>query len=169
MSLASVPLQFQFLQVPHAVDGVLFPIELVCARSYNICMAWTAILAINCLLDLPCISCRLLDALSDALNLQRSFFRDAFNAPMTFLRPLRYSATRSCPEQGVLGAGPHTDYGMLTLLLTDGTQGLQIQQADAWVDVETIAGGMVVNLGDMLERYAPSGSCALLMCQCCRM
>lgn len=96
---------------------------------------------------------RLLDVLSDALKLQRGFFRDAFNAPMTFLRPLRYSATRSCPEQGVLGAGPHTDYGMLTLLLTDGTQGLQIQQAGAWVDVETIAGGLVVNLGDMLERW----------------
>ena len=96
--------------------------------------------------------CRILDALSDALDLQREFFRSAFNPPMAFLRPLHYSAARSCPEQGVLGVGPHTDYGMLTLLLTDGTPGLQILQGEAWVDVEAVPGSLIVNLGDMLER-----------------
>ena len=99
---------------------------------------------------------RILDALSDALSLQREFFHSAFNPPMTFLRPLHYSATRSCPEQGVLGAGPHTDYGMLTLLPTDGTPGLQILQGETWVDVEAVPGGLIVNFGDMLERYETS-------------
>lgn len=42
---------------------------------------------------------------------------------------------------------------MLTLLLTDGTPGLQIQQGEVWIDVEAVPGGLVVNLGDMLERY----------------
>lgn len=96
---------------------------------------------------------RILDALSDSLGLQREYFRSAFDPPMTFLRPLHYSAALSCPEKGVLGAGPHSDYGMLTLLLTDGTPGLQIQQGGAWIDVENVPGGLVVNLGDMLQRY----------------
>ena len=89
------------------------------------------------------------------------------------------SAVASRPEAGAFGAGAHTDYGMLTILATDGVPGLQIaagasetgasedetvrsatqggSQGDAggegsWVDVPPMAGAFVVNLGDMLER-----------------
>lgn len=56
--------------------------------------------------------------------------------------------------QGVYGAGAHTDYGMLTVLATDGTPGLQIHADGKWSPVQPIPETFVINLGDMLERYA---------------
>lgn len=47
--------------------------------------------------------------------------------------------------------GAHTDYGVLTLLVTDGTPGLQILKEDGWHEVPPIAGCFIVNLGDMLQ------------------
>lgn len=58
-----------------------------------------------------------------------------------------------CDAQGIYGCGAHSDYGVLTLLATDGTPGLQIQSQNGWVDVTSLPGTIVVNLGDMLERW----------------
>eukprot|EP00892_Ulva_mutabilis_P011153 jgi/Ulvmu1/840/UM010_0214.1 len=96
---------------------------------------------------------RLLDALSDSLGMDRAFFRGKFVHPMLFLRPLRYSPEPSAPADGVYGAGAHTDYGMLTILATDGTPGLQILRSRRWLDVVPVPGTLVVNLGDMCERW----------------
>ena len=55
--------------------------------------------------------------------------------------------------QGIFGAGAHSDYGCITLLLTDGTPGLQIYTAGSWQNVTPVASdAFIVNLGDMLER-----------------
>ena len=54
------------------------------------------------------------------------------------------------------GAGAHTDYGALTVLATDDTPGLQIHTAGAWQDVKPIPGTFIINVGDMLERWANS-------------
>lgn len=99
--------------------------------------------------------CRLLDALADSLGTDRAFFRAKFERPMLFLRPLRYSPERSDPGAGVYGAGAHTDYGMLTILATDGTPGLQILRGRTWHEVPPRPGALVINLGDMCERYPP--------------
>jgi isopenicillin N synthase-like dioxygenase len=80
--------------------------------------------------------------------------RSNFSHPMLFLRPLHYSARVSRPANGVFAAGAHTDYGMLTLLATDGVPGLQILKNHTWLDVPSLPGALIVNLGDMLERYA---------------
>ena len=58
--------------------------------------------------------------------------------------------------QGVFGAGAHTDYGMLTLLMTDEQPGLQIWSDGEFIDVPPKPGTFIVNLGDMLERCACS-------------
>lgn len=56
---------------------------------------------------------------------------------------------------GRFGAGAHTDYGMITLLMTDGEPGLQIQvdpsDPASWQDVPHLPGAFIVNLGDMLQ------------------
>ena len=52
-------------------------------------------------------------------------------------------------------AGAHTDWGMLTVLATDAQPGLQISHEDAWIDVEPRPGHFVINIGDLLDRYAP--------------
>jgi hypothetical protein len=39
-----------------------------------------------------------------------------------------------------MGCGAHSDYGVLTLLVTDGTPGLQILKDGVWTDVPPIPG-----------------------------
>lgn len=57
-----------------------------------------------------------------------------------------------CPEPDLtLGMPPHSDYGLLTLLLQDEVKGLQIQHQEKWLTVEPILNSFVVNVGDHLE------------------
>eukprot|EP00873_Tetraselmis_striata_P026460 jgi/Tetstr1/446724/TSEL_034212.t1 len=97
---------------------------------------------------------RMLHLLALSLDLPRTWFDDKFDDPLTILRPLHYSAEVSRVEDGVFGAGAHTDYGMLTFLLTDERPGLQIFHEGTWMDVPPQTGGVfVVNIGDMLHRW----------------
>ncbi|KAJ7546118.1 hypothetical protein O6H91_08G025400 [Diphasiastrum complanatum] len=107
------------------------------------------------------LSRKLIKLLALALYLDESYFNKPgmLDDPMAALRLLHYSAERSIPELGILGAGAHCDYGMLTLLATDSVPGLQIcRQKDAtpqiWEDVLPLEGAYVVNLGAMLERWS---------------
>jgi len=96
-----------------------------------------------------------------ALDLPASHFEQpgVFDAPQLFLRLLRYAPEVSVPERGIYGAGAHTDYGMVTMLATDENDGLQIQPRTAgladvgWIDVPARRGALIVNLGDLLERW----------------
>ncbi|XP_047324350.1 1-aminocyclopropane-1-carboxylate oxidase-like isoform X2 [Impatiens glandulifera] len=56
------------------------------------------------------------------------------------------------------GASAHSDYGMITLLATDGIGGLQVcreknKEPQIWEDVHHIHGAVIVNIGDMMERW----------------
>jgi len=61
--------------------------------------------------------------------------------------------TSNSPNQ--LGAGAHTDFGAITLLLQDETPGLQVwdYEGECWRDVEPNAEAYVVNVGDMLQMW----------------
>ncbi|KAA3469099.1 1-aminocyclopropane-1-carboxylate oxidase-like isoform X1 [Gossypium australe] len=61
-------------------------------------------------------------------------------------------------SEEIYGASAHSDYGMITLLMTDGVPGLQIcreksKQPRVWEDVPSMSGAFVVNIGDMMERW----------------
>lgn len=58
-------------------------------------------------------------------------------------------------DPGQFSCGAHTDYGCVTLLLTDPTPGaLQVQLKDgSWLAADPIRGAFVVNIGDMIERW----------------
>ncbi|MEN0086973.1 MAG: 2-oxoglutarate and iron-dependent oxygenase domain-containing protein [Pseudomonadota bacterium] len=86
------------------------------------------------------------------LGLEENHFDSAFNSSMATLRLLNYPAGDSA---GSIGAGAHTDYGSLTLLMTDGVGGLQVRPrglAD-WIHVPHVPGAFVVNIGDCLMRW----------------
>ncbi|KAG2520783.1 hypothetical protein BBO99_00007134 [Phytophthora kernoviae] len=76
-----------------------------------------------------------------------------FDKPMAALRLLHYAPEKSDVAAGVLGAGAHTDYGLITLLSTDTTGGLQIFHEGQWIDVPPREDAFVVNIGDMAERF----------------
>ncbi|KAI5058281.1 hypothetical protein GOP47_0026451 [Adiantum capillus-veneris] len=96
-----------------------------------------------------------------ALNLEEDFFKKPgmMDYPIAVLRLLHYSGEMSIPDDGIFGAGAHSDWGLLTLLACDGTPGLQIckdkhAEPRTWENVQPIEGAFVVNLGDMLERWS---------------
>lgn len=87
------------------------------------------------------------------LGLEETHFHPYLDDPIAILRMLRYPASRGV--DGDIGAGAHSDYGSITLLMTDGTAGLQVKPrgSDAWVDVPHVENAFVVNLGDLLMRW----------------
>ncbi|GAQ82514.1 hypothetical protein KFL_001140020 [Klebsormidium nitens] len=107
------------------------------------------------------LALKLTDFIGLALGLPEGFFKKPgmFDNPMTVLRLLHYTEEKSAPEEGVFGAGAHSDWGMLTLLKTDSVPGLQIclekdAENQTWLDVPPVEGAFIVNIGDMLERWS---------------
>jgi isopenicillin N synthase-like dioxygenase len=92
----------------------------------------------------------LMRAVAADLGLPDDYFDGHFSEPMATLRMLRYPAS----DGDGIGAGAHTDYGALTLLMTDGEGGLQVKpRGGDWVDVPHVPGAYVVNIGDCLMRW----------------
>ena len=63
--------------------------------------------------------------------------------------------------EGGVSCGAHSDYGCVTLLLADETKGaLQAWVEDGdegggrWVSVDPVPGALVLNVGDMMERWS---------------
>lgn len=57
-------------------------------------------------------------------------------------------------SEGQLGAGAHSDYGFLTLLFQKERGGLEVLDAqNQWLEVQPEPGKVVLNCGDLLERW----------------
>ncbi|KAE8717652.1 1-aminocyclopropane-1-carboxylate oxidase-like protein 1 [Hibiscus syriacus] len=57
-----------------------------------------------------------------------------------------------CPQPELtLGVRKHADPGILTLLLQNNISGLQVLHDDQWFDASPTRGGLVVNIGDLLQ------------------
>ncbi|XP_077236617.1 kihadalactone A synthase LFS-like isoform X1 [Tasmannia lanceolata] len=102
----------------------------------------------------------ILSLIALALNLEEGFFEKvgALHKPMAFVRLLHYPGELDVSDIGSYGSSAHSDYGMVTLLATDGVRGLQIcrekeNQPQVWEDVPHVNGAFIVNIGDMLERW----------------
>ena len=93
--------------------------------------------------------------LAQALSLEQDFFVKFHNGENVTLRLLYYPATGVDQiQEAQLGAGEHTDYGLLTLLFQDDVGGLEVLDAnDRWQAVDYVKSAIVINSGDMLERW----------------
>ncbi|NOR30530.1 MAG: isopenicillin N synthase family oxygenase [Sulfitobacter sp.] len=86
------------------------------------------------------------------LGLPLGYFEPHFTEPMATLRVLSYPAA---PDGKGIGAGAHSDYGSITLLMTDGVAGLQVKpRGGDWTSVPHINGAFIVNIGDCLMRWS---------------
>lgn len=90
-----------------------------------------------------------------ALDLPEEHFTPLMGRHFSILGVHHYPALASPPEPGQLRAGAHTDFGAMTILaMTEGRGGLEARTPDGrWLPVLPAAGELVVNLGDMMQRW----------------
>ena len=93
----------------------------------------------------------LMEGISLALGLPDKHFAQSYlRRPTTLFRVFRYPPAAA----GRWGVGEHTDYGLLTLLAQDDCGGLQVRTDTGWIEAPPVAGTLVCNVGDMLERLS---------------
>ena len=91
--------------------------------------------------------------IAEALEVEDEFFVKLHTGENVTLRLLHYPEVPATPSDQ-LGAGAHTDYGMLTLLFQRGVGGLEVQtDAGDWQAVEPNPDAVVINTGDLMERW----------------
>lgn len=101
------------------------------------------------------LALKVLDAIAAGMPYGPSVF-DEFtsNDAIASIRLLHYPPDKSNNELQ-LGAGAHTDFGAITLLLQDLIGGLQVWDYGnkEWRDVTPVKDAYVVNVGDMLQMW----------------
>jgi isopenicillin N synthase-like dioxygenase len=112
----------------------------------------------------------LMHSIARSLQLPENFFDAAFDRGLSTLRLLRYpprtgQELAACSETDVwidfdgqrrhLAGAPHTDSGFVTVLDQDDSGGLQARSAEGrWEDVQPLESALVVNFGQVLERWS---------------
>ncbi|QBF31435.1 isopenicillin N synthase family oxygenase [Thalassococcus sp. S3] len=100
------------------------------------------------------VAMEVLRAIAVAMGARETWFDPAFERPMALLRGNYYPARPQWAAEKDFGIAPHTDYGCLTLLATDGAPGLEVLTADGtWTPVAVQPGTFVINFGEMLEMW----------------
>lgn len=95
----------------------------------------------------------LMSAFAVALGLGEAYFAPLIDRHITAMRSLHYPALTMEPEHGQFRIGAHTDFGSLTILLSDGTPGLQVFRDGEWRDVEIGPDELLVNIGDLMADW----------------
>lgn len=95
-----------------------------------------------------------MNAFAHALHLGDGWFDPLIDHHASALRLAYYPPLEARPAEAEFRAGAHTDYGTLTILRLDAEPGLQVlDHGGAWIDVDAPDGAMVVNLGDLMQRW----------------
>jgi len=88
-----------------------------------------------------------------SLDLPEDYFSEGVAEPSCTVRLLHYPPHPTNAEANQLGAGAHTDWGLITLLLQDDVGGLEVRNAAGkWLRATPIEGTFVVNLADLVPR-----------------
>jgi isopenicillin N synthase-like dioxygenase len=97
----------------------------------------------------------LMQCLALSLYMPENYFDAGTENPMCTVRLLHYPPHPTGAEENQLGAGAHTDWGAITMLLQDDCGGLELRNsAGEWIRADPVKGAFVVNLGDMVRRWS---------------
>jgi isopenicillin N synthase-like dioxygenase len=90
-----------------------------------------------------------------ALGLPEGHFDGLIRRHFSILAVHHYPPLLEPPEPGQLRTGEHTDFGAMTILAaTEAVGGLQARLPDgSWAPVQPRRGELVINLGDMMQRW----------------
>jgi isopenicillin N synthase-like dioxygenase len=105
------------------------------------------------------LSLKVMQILAEGLqNGDRNTFDEFSTNPLAVVRLLHYPPQPDTNDPTQLGAGAHTDFGAITLLLQDKQSGLQVlnKSSGEWIDVPPNRDAYVVNVGDMLDKWTNS-------------
>jgi isopenicillin N synthase-like dioxygenase len=94
-----------------------------------------------------------LHAIEEALALPRDHFASMITGGNSVLRLIHYPPLPADAPAGAIRAAAHEDINLITLLVEGTSGGLELQRRDgSWMPVASLAGQVVVNVGDMLQR-----------------
>ncbi len=126
--------------------------------------------AASCYVAMERVCVALMRSIARSLGLADGFFDDSFREGLSTLRLLHYPARTpeelaSCADPQVwvthhgvrrfLTGAAHTDSGFMTLLAQDRVAGLQVRTHEgSWIDVPPEEQALVVNFGQVLERWS---------------
>jgi len=101
------------------------------------------------------LSRMVLSALAHGLGKPKDFFETAYLKPLGRGQLVYYPPmSEEDLKEERFGAAPHTDFGVLTVLLQDMQGGLQVlNQSGDWIEAPPIENSFVCNIGDLLERW----------------
>jgi isopenicillin N synthase-like dioxygenase len=113
---------------------------------------------------------QVLKCMAIGLELPPEYFINLHKQDNSALRLLHYPGLTTTPrspdtattQTPTIRCKPHSDYGSITLLLTDGVPGLQALINDNWTWVPHVEGALVVNIGSLLSQWTNGSFLATL-------
>ncbi|MEE3288684.1 MAG: 2-oxoglutarate and iron-dependent oxygenase domain-containing protein [Pseudomonadota bacterium] len=100
------------------------------------------------------LSRTLYDAFAQSLDLEPQFFSRHLSKPLDICRLLQYPSQEEVLDEEQIGTGAHSDFDCFTILWQDANGGLQALRRDGiWIDALPIPNTLLVNVGDMLQRW----------------
>lgn len=99
---------------------------------------------------------KIMSALAVSLGQPATFFDDCYQKPLARGQLVYYPPSTALDDaEERFGVAPHTDFGVLTLLLQDNSGGLQVKsKSGGWIEAPPIDGTLVCNIGDLLARWS---------------
>jgi isopenicillin N synthase-like dioxygenase len=97
----------------------------------------------------------LLRGVALSLDLPPDFFVSRYQKPLQRTQAVYYPPHPAEAEDDLFGLSAHSDFGCITLLWQDNNGGLEAQTVDGeWIPAPPIEGTLIVNVGDLLERWS---------------
>ena len=99
---------------------------------------------------------RVMAAVAVSLDQPTDFFEAAYAKPLARGQLVYYPSSTAADEaEERFGVAPHTDFGVLTVLMQDNSGGLQVRaKSGDWIEAPPIPGTLVCNIGDLLARWS---------------